>query len=223
VSISAVLFDVDGTLVDSNYHHTLAWSRALASHGQHPGLAAVHRRIGMGGSELLEALTGSPSDDIERAWRASFDELLPEVSAFRSARDLLEALHGRGVTIVLATSSPEDLLDMMRKKLDADDFIDDVVTSADSDNAKPHPDIFTIALRRSGCPRDRTVAVGDSVWDVAACARAELRCIGVESGGYSRAELMDAGAISVYPDPHALLENIDDWTASPRPRPTPER
>jgi HAD superfamily hydrolase (TIGR01509 family) len=213
VTISAVLFDVDGTLVDSNYHHTLAWARALAGHGQHPALAAVHRRIGMGGSELVEALIGCPSDEIERAWRANFDALVPEVRAFSGAKALLEALHGRGVTIVLATSSPEDLLDTMRAKLDADDFIDDVVSAGDTDKAKPHPDIFTIALEKSGCRRDRVVVVGDSVWDVAASARADLPCIGVESGGYSRAELMEAGAFSVYRDAHALLKSIDAWIA----------
>jgi HAD superfamily hydrolase (TIGR01509 family) len=213
VTISAALFDVDGTLLDSSYLHTLAWTRALADHGHHPAMAAVHRLIGMGGSELLETLIGSASDEIERAWRTHFDALLPEVRAFDGARELLQAVHQRGLTVVLATSSPEDLLRTMRAKLDADAFIDDAVTSADADNAKPHPDIFTTALERSGSTRDGAVAVGDSVWDVEAAARAGIRCVGVESGGYSRGELLDAGAVAVYRDPRALLAGIEDWTA----------
>jgi HAD superfamily hydrolase (TIGR01509 family) len=213
VTISAALFDVDGTLLDSSYLHTLAWTRALADHGHHPAMAAVHRLIGMGGSELLETLIGSASDEIERAWRTHFDALLPEVRAFDGACELLQAVHQRGLTVVLATSSPEDLLRTMRAKLDADAFIDDAVTSADADNAKPHPDIFTTALERSGSTRDGAVAVGDSVWDVEAAARAGIRCVGVESGGYSRGELLDAGAVAVYRDPCALLAGIEEWTA----------
>jgi HAD superfamily hydrolase (TIGR01509 family) len=213
VPISAVLFDLDGTLVDSNYLHTVAWSRALAAHGHHPAMAAVHRLIGMGGSQMLESLIGSSAEEIELAWRANFDMLLPEVPAFDGAADLLAALHDRGLTIVLATSSPEDLLGTMRAKLDADAYLDDVVSSADADKAKPHPDIFTIALERSGSTQEDAMVVGDSVWDVKAAARAGLRCVGVECGGYSKTELMDAGAVSVYRDPRALLGAIEEWTA----------
>jgi HAD superfamily hydrolase (TIGR01509 family) len=213
MTVTAVLFDVDGTLVDSSYLHALAWSRALAAHGHHPTMAAVHRLIGMGGSELLEQLIGSADDDIEHAWRTNFDQLLPEVRPFDGAAELLAALHERGVTIVLATSSPADLLDTMRAKLDADASIDGVVTSGDTDKAKPHPDIFTVALERSGTTRHHAVVVGDSVWDVAGAARAGLRCVGVETGGYSRGELLDAGAVAVYEGPSALLAGIDDWTS----------
>jgi HAD superfamily hydrolase (TIGR01509 family) len=167
----------------------------------------------MGGSEMLEQLIGSASGEIERAWRANFDVLLPEVRAFEGAAELLSTLHDRGLTLVLATSSPDDLLDTMRAKLAADDALDDVVSSADADNAKPHPDIFTTALERSGSDRDQAIVVGDSVWDVAAASRAGLRCIGVECGGYSEAELTDAGAVAVYRDPRALLASIEEWTA----------
>src|SRR4051812_48572752 len=106
---AGVLVDVDGTLVDSNYHHTIAWSRALLDHGRHARLAAIHRLVGMGGSQMLETLIGESDDAIEEGWRSHFDELLPEIRAFDGAADLLHAFHDLGLTVVLATSSPEDL------------------------------------------------------------------------------------------------------------------
>ena len=174
---------------------------------------AIHRLIGMGGSELLETLIGRENTAVEDAWRRYFDELVPEVFAFDGAGALLRAVHERGVTIVLATSSPQDLLSEMRARIDADDAVDDVVTSADADRAKPHPDIFEIALEKSGVLRDQAVVVGDSVWDVGAATKARLRCIALESGGYSRAELEAAGAYSVYRDPNDLRAHLDEWLA----------
>ncbi|MEY2433164.1 MAG: hypothetical protein QOC92_2889 [Acidimicrobiaceae bacterium] len=211
MSISAVLFDVDGTLVDSNYHHTLAWSRALRAHGHRVPLFVVHRLIGMGGSELLEKLIGHPDATVEESWRRHFDELLPEVFAFDGAGALLHAVHERGATIVLATSSPQDLLSEMRARIDADEAIHDVVTSGDADRAKPHPDIFEIALEKSGALRDDAVVVGDSVWDVGAATKARLQCIALESGGYSRGELEAAGAHVVYRDPNDLRARLAEW------------
>jgi HAD superfamily hydrolase (TIGR01509 family) len=167
----------------------------------------------MGGSEMLEALIGRADATVEDAWRRNFDELLPEILAFDGAGDLLRAIHQRGAAVVLATSSPQDLLNEMRVKVGADEAVDDVVTSADAEQAKPHPDIFEIALEKSGAPRDRTVVVGDSVWDVAAAAKARLACVAVESGGYSRGELEAAGARLVYRDPNDLCAHLDEWVA----------
>lgn len=209
--VSAVLFDVDGTLIDSNYHHTLAWSRALHAHGHFVPLFAIHRLIGMGGSELLETLIGQADTTVHDAWRRQFDELLPEVIAFEGAGELLRAVHDRGATIVLATSSPQDLLDEMRARIEADDAVDDVVSSGDVDRAKPHADIFEVARDKSGASRDQTVVVGDSLWDVAAASKAGLRCIAVESGGYSRQELEAAGAHAVFRDPIDLCARSDEW------------
>ena len=174
---AGVLVDVDGTLVDSNYHHTLAWSRALRDHGERVPLVSIHRSIGMGSTEMLQSLIGRDDDAITDSWREYFNELLPEIVPCLGAAELLRALHGRGFVVVLATSSPEDLIDEYRRKLDADDAIDDVVTSSDVDRAKPNPDVFAVALEKTGLPRERVIVIGDSVWDVEAAEahRARLR------------------------------------------------
>jgi HAD superfamily hydrolase (TIGR01509 family) len=207
---AGVLVDVDGTLVDSNYHHTIAWSRALREHDQQARLAAIHRLVGMGSSELLgELRVGGDHDAIARSWRTQFDQLLPEVLAFQNAAALLEGMHALGLTVVLATSSPDDLLDELRAKIGGDEFIDVVVAADDVDAAKPHPDIFESALGKAGLHRDDAIVVGDSVWDVEAARRAGLPCIGMETGGFSRLELEDAGAVEVYVEPLDLLEHLD--------------
>ncbi len=150
-----MLVDVDGTLVDSNYHHALAWSRALRAHGHDAPLASIHRLIGMGGSKLLEQLIGAPDDDIEASWRCHFDQLLPEVRAFDAAGELVSWLHGAGLVVVLATSSPPDLLDAMLDKIGADGAIDVAVTADDVDQAKPEPDVFDAGLENARSWRPR--------------------------------------------------------------------
>jgi phosphoglycolate phosphatase-like HAD superfamily hydrolase len=203
-----VLVDVDGTLVDSSFHHAIAWSRALRDHGENARLAAIHRLVGMGGSEMLEALIGHDDEAIAGSWRMHFDQLLPEVVAFERSDELLRTFHDLGMTVALATSSPTDLLDKLRRKINADDAIDCAVTSGNVDRAKPHPDVFQVALDKTGLERDRAIVLGDSVWDVKAAQRAGLQCVGVETGGFSRLELEDAGAIAVYRDPGAVIDDL---------------
>ncbi len=206
---AGVLVDVDGTLVDSNYHHTLAWSRALRDHGQDARLAAIHRLVGMGSAELLgELRIRGNHDAITSSWRTHFDRLLHEVVAFDGAAALLEGIHALGLTVVLATSSPEDLLDALRSKIDGDESIDVVVAADDVEAAKPHPDIFETALDKAGLDRSHALVVGDSVWDVEAARRAGLDCIGMETGGFSRLELEDAGAVEVFQEPRDLLDHL---------------
>jgi HAD superfamily hydrolase (TIGR01509 family) len=210
VAGAGVLVDVDGTLVDSNYHHTIAWSRALRDHGYNARLAAIHRLIGMGSTQLLETLIGRGDDAIAKSWRAHFDELLPEVVALDGAAELLRALHGRGLTVVLATSSPADLLEEFRSRIGADDAVDVVVTASDVEEAKPEPDVFEASLAKADLRRERAIVLGDSVWDAQAAARAQLPCVALETGGFSRAELADEGVVAVYRDPADLLEHLDD-------------
>lgn len=204
------IVDLDGTLVDSNYHHAIAWSRAFSDHDHDVPVASIHRLVGMGGSELVATLLGDSDSDIEAAWREHFDAMVPEVRAFPGAGDLLRALHDRGLTVVLATSSPPDLFDDLWSKVAADDAVDHKLTAGDVDAAKPEPDLFATAAETGNLDRDRAVAVGDSVWDVESAGKAGVACVGLEVGGFGRAELLDAGAVAVYRDPGDLAGRLDD-------------
>ena len=210
--IPAVLFDVDGTLVDTNYLHTMAWWRALRDMGEQLPAARVHRHIGMGSDLLMESLVGREWPDLKDAWRRRYDELKPEIVAFPKAAELVRALAARGVRVVLATSSEQEDVDALVSAIDADDAITAGTSAGDVDEAKPRPDVFQVAMEKGGCDPDTTVVVGDTVWDVKAADRAGLPCVGVLSGGISRAELEEAGTVAVYDDVAMLL---DDLEASP--------
>lgn len=207
---AGVLVDVDGTLVDSNYHHTIAWSRALRDHRCNARLAAIHRLVGMGSTQLLETLIGRSDEEIAKSWRQHFDELMPEVCVLDHADELLRALHDRGLTVVLATSAPEDLLDAFREKIGANEAIDFVVTASDVEEAKPAPDVFEIALTKADLTPKCAIVLGDSVWDAQAATRAGLACVALETGGFSRAELKSDGVVAVYRDPADLLDHLDE-------------
>jgi HAD superfamily hydrolase (TIGR01509 family) len=204
------LVDVDGTLVDSNYHHTVAWSRALRDHHHDAHLAAIHRLVGMGSTELLTSLDVDDDDHdaVKQSWREHFDELLPEVRAIDGAGALLQGLHDAGFVVVLATSSPEDLLETLMERVGARDAVDVVITADDVDAAKPDPDLFQVALERGELDARCALALGDSVWDVEAARRAGVDTVGVETGGFSQFELEHAGAIAVYRDARALVGQL---------------
>ena len=203
-----VLLDLDGTLVDSNYLHTLAWWRALVAAGEAVTMNAVHRLIGMGGDQLLPALIGRFDDGIEAMRNDEYAELMPEVRPFRSAPELVAALHATGVVTVLATSSPSADVDRMVELLGIDEQIDARTTVDDVRKTKPDPEIFTVAMRKAGLEPADTVALGDSRWDVEAAIAAGVPCVAVETGGTSRAELLDAGAVAVYVDTADLLDHL---------------
>jgi HAD superfamily hydrolase (TIGR01509 family) len=207
----AVLFDVDGTLVDTNYLHVLAWRRVFLQHGE-PKItsARIHRLVGMGTDELLEALFGRPRPELKAERTRQFDALKGEIRAFPRAGDLLRALHDREVRVVLATSAEKSDLEPMLRAIDADEAIDAVTSAGEVERAKPDPDLFCVALEEAGTAPEATVVVGDTVWDVKAAARAGLPCVTVSSGGISRAELEAAGAVAVYEDVGDLLDGLDD-------------
>ncbi len=205
---NGALVDLDGTLVDSNYQHTLAWGRALAEHGHHPPLAVIHRCIGMGGSQLLERVIGHDDDGVARDWRRHFDALLPTVRPLPGAEELLRSLHDQGLTVVLATSSPGDLVDALTAELDVEALVDVRVTDDDIEAAKPRPDVFQVALERAGLSSGEATAIGDSVWDVEAAGRAGVATVGVETGGFSAAELRSAGAVDVRSGPEELAREL---------------
>ncbi|MGW4379771.1 HAD family hydrolase [Kitasatospora sp. NPDC004531] len=219
---AAALFDVDGTLVDTSYLHTLAWSEALRQHGHHPPAASVHRAIGMGSDQLLDHLLGdgrdrSEDDAVSAAHLALYAQHWPGLRAFDGAADLLRACADRGWRVVLCTSASGPELDVLRKVLDADEAIF-AVTDADSVSAsKPAPDLVHSALDRASASPERAVFVGDTVWDVRAANRAGTPCVAVETGGFAGDELRGAGALEVHASVGALLESLDDSVLA-RPR-----
>jgi HAD superfamily hydrolase (TIGR01509 family) len=204
-----VLFDVDGTLLDTNYLHVLTWWQAMRDAG-HPDvpMAAVHRAIGIASEGLTEHLLGAVNEKAVEAHSERFRGLLDQVRAFPRAADLVAACADRGLTPVLATSGKEKDLEWMLPAIGAGETFAGVTTSSDVEDGKPEPDLLGGAMRKHDLDPDRTVAIGDTVWDVQAAARAGVPCIGLLSGGISEAELRDEGAVEVYDDPADLLAGI---------------
>ena len=207
-SPALVLFDVDGTLVDSNYLHTLAWSRALHASGEWAPMCAIHRLIGMGSDSLLDSLIGRHDDTIAEAWRASYEILMDEVRPFPDAALLLGDLANAGVHVALATSAPMAHVDRLVDLLRLNGTIDFATSADDVTQAKPDPEIFLTAMHRAGGDPRSTFVVGDSTWDIYAATAAGLPCIAVETGGYGEAELRQAGAVAVHRDVAALRSNL---------------
>ena len=203
-----VLFDLDGTLVDTNYLHALAWSRALRDAGEWAPTNAIHRLVGMGGDQLVPELLGHPCPETAEQRPVRYRELMDDARAFPGAADLLRRIHAAGPAVVLASSAPADELAAMRRLLDADDAIDAATTADDVGSSKPAPDVFLAAIEASGIDPERALVVGDSIWDVQAARAAGLGCIGVETGGFSRHELSEEGAIEVYRDVAELLARV---------------
>jgi HAD superfamily hydrolase (TIGR01509 family) len=209
----AVLFDIDGTLVDSNYLHVHAWQRAFTEAGLEIPSWRIHRCIGMDGSSLIEELGSGKADDPDRlkALHSNFyAETIGLLRPLPGALALLDTVADLGLQVVLATSAPEDELKTLRKVLNRDDIVSAITSSGDVETAKPDPDIVCVALDRAGVGPDRAVFVGDSVWDVAAAARAGVECVCLRSGGISQAELEYAGATAVFDDPRDLMEHLGD-------------
>lgn len=208
---TAVL-DIDGTLVDSNYHHSRAWQRAFADAGIEVPTWRIHRAIGMGGELLVPHVTSdlveqTLGDQIRKTWEHEADGVLKEIPALLGATELLDGLRARGLKVVLATSGKPGHTEHALDVLEARDRIDHLVTSEDVDASKPAPDLLTAAREAVG--GTAAIMIGDSVWDVHAAKEAGMRMIGVLSGGISRAELVSAGAEQVYDDPRDLLEHLD--------------
>lgn len=208
---STAIVDIDGTLVDTNYHHVLAWQRAMTAHGHEVPGWQIHRTIGMGGDQLVGHLLGDEvenrqGDDLRAAESERYQELIGEVRPFPGARDLLGRLHDEGLTVVLASSAKEEELEHYLELLDARPVVDAWTSSADVEATKPAPDVVEAALERAG-DRD-AVLIGDTVWDVEAAARAGIPAIAVLSGGVGADELRDAGAIHIVDDVRALTADL---------------
>lgn len=210
--LNAIL-DVDGTLVDTNYHHALAWHRALHAHGHHVQMWKVHRHIGMGGDQILPALIGEKAaaaegDAIREAEAEAYGELIGEVEPMAGARGLIEKLQAESSTVILASSAKQEEVDHYLDLLDARELVDGWTTSADVERTKPEPDLVHAALAKAG-DEDPSVMVGDSVWDVKAAKAAGLPTLAVLTGGFSEAELREAGAAQV-------VESIEELRIDPQ-------
>ena len=210
----AAILDIDGTLVDSNYFHTIAWYRAMRRHGHTPPMWRIHRAIGMGGDQLVPALIGEEADarqgdDIRDAEKELYMELIEEVQPLEGARELIEDLKGRGHRVVLASSAKPDELDHYLDLLDARELADDWTSSGDVEQTKPDPDLVEAALGKIG--GGPSVMVGDSVWDCEAAKNAGVDTIAVLTGGFSDAELLRAGATIVFGSITQLRERLS-WT-----------
>jgi HAD superfamily hydrolase (TIGR01549 family) len=209
----AAILDVDGTLVDTNYHHAIAWYRAFRQNEVLFPIWRIHRHIGMGGDQLVEALGGEQlekekGDDIRAAESVLYGELMSEVEPLEGARDLIVDLKERGRAVVLASSAKEHEVEHYLELLDARDLADDWTTSDDVEATKPEPDLVVAAVEKAG--GGKAVMVGDSTWDCEASKRAGLDTIAVLTGGFSKAELLEAGALAVYSSITDLRESLDE-------------
>ncbi|WP_328471567.1 HAD family hydrolase [Streptomyces sp. NBC_00448] len=210
----AVLFDVDGTLMDTVYLHTVAWWEALRQKGAHVTTARIHRCIGMGSDHLLDALLGEDRDrDGGEALSAAHDTLYAQywsrLAPLPGAPDLLRACAARGWRVVLASSAKEEEAQVMIRALDVGDVIDAVTTASDVSSSKPAPDLVQQALEKAGVAAGRAVFVGDAAWDGKAARKAGVRCVGLLTGGWTREELGGAGMEAVYDSPQELLDRLD--------------
>jgi HAD superfamily hydrolase (TIGR01509 family) len=213
--MSLAILDIDGTLVDTNYQHALAWYRAFREHDIVLPVWRIHRHIGMGGDQMVGALTDEDTerekgDDIRASEKERYLELINEVSIMRSARELIESLKQRGHAVVLASSAKEDEVDRYLDLLDARDITDDWTTSADVEATKPEPDLVKAALSKAGTDPSDAVMVGDTPWDVKAAGKADVGTIAVLTGGFAPEELTNAGAVSVFESVAELCSKLDD-------------
>ena len=208
-----VLFDVDGTLIDSSYIHTVSWWGAFREQGYDVPMASIHRHVGMGGDRLVDSLLPGGRDraldpEILASHGALYASHWPSLRALDGAKDLLAQCHTGGLAVALASSARRKDLEVMKSILDAEAFIDAATSANDAKNSKPAPDILVAALEAINVQAADAIYIGDAVWDMQAAAALEIPAIGVTCGGVSAGELRDAGAVEVYEGPRDLLRNL---------------
>ena len=214
--IKALLCDIDGTLVESNWLHAEAWQLAFAEMGLDLDLDTLRRQIGKGGDELIPVFVPwwkrSIVEEPLKTYRKWVFQhgLRQQVKAIRGVRDLLVRVRAAGIKVAVATSSDKDDLEILKRVAGIEDLVDEQTTAADAERAKPHPDIFSAVVKRLGLEPEQCIALGDTPYDAESAGKAGIRTIGVQTGGWSRPELLDAGCVEVYPSVAELLEGFDD-------------
>jgi HAD superfamily hydrolase (TIGR01509 family) len=215
----AVLFDIDGTLVDSNYLHVDSWSRTFADLGVDVDTWRIHRGIGLDSAKLLDELLGDRveelGDDAKDRHAEHYARSVDRLRPIHGARPLLGTLAAEGVRVVLATSAPGNELEELLRVLDVEGSLYAVTSSEDVETAKPEPDVIRVALEKAGVPADRAVMVGDARWDGIAAKRAGVPFVGVLTGGISAAELREVGAVAVYDSVSELLDALGEGPIGP--------
>src|SRR5256714_8742195 len=209
------ILDIDGTLVDTNYQHAVAWYRAFRQSEIVLPVWRIHRHIGMGGDQVIAALTDERTEDeqgdeIRAAEKALYMAMIEEVEPFDGARDLIERLKDAGRTVVMASSAKENEVDHYLDLLDARELADDWTTSADVEATKPEPDLVRAALEKGGTEPGDAVMLGDTPWDCEAAKRAGVETVALLTGGFAEQELTEAGAVAVFESIPALLDRIEE-------------
>jgi HAD superfamily hydrolase (TIGR01509 family) len=213
----AAILDIDGTLVDTNYQHAVAWYMAFRQHGVTLPLWRIHRHLGMGGDQLVAALAGQQfdsdaGDEVRAAHDALYLATIQSVSVFAGARELIEQLKGDGHPVVLASSASAQEADHYLDLLDARELVDAWTTSEDVERTKPHPDLVRAALAK--LDETRGVMVGDTPWDVKAATDAGVATLAVLTGGFSIDELRGAGAVNVFASIDELRDRLAETPLS---------
>jgi HAD superfamily hydrolase (TIGR01509 family) len=216
--MGVAILDIDGTLVDTNYQHAIAWYRAFCQYDLTLPIWRIHRHIGMGGDQLVPELAGDAfeaehGDAVREEETTLYGELIGEVRPMNGARELIEELKASGSTVVLASSAKQKEVDHYLDLLDARDLADGWTSSADVESTKPEPDLVHSALQKAGAQASEAVMVGDSPYDVESAKRAGVPTVAVLTGGFSEAELCDAGAREVYESVAELRERLKRWTS----------
>ena len=206
----AVLLDVDGTLVDANYFHTVSWWQGLRDLGEDVPMSRIHPLIGMGTDQLVERLLAKELKGASDAHARHYEDFKDQLQPLPGAADLLRELKRRGARVVLGTSSKEEDVPRLTEVIGAEDAVDHVVSKGDVERSKPEPDIFAVAVEQAELDSDRTIVVGDTPWDVEAASKIGLDTVCVLTGGHTREKLEEAGAVAVYEDAADLLDHFDD-------------
>jgi HAD superfamily hydrolase (TIGR01549 family) len=206
---TALVLDVDGTLLDTVYLHVIAWWEAFRDAGYEVSGFDIHRAIGRGSSDLVETLTGKEDEQVVEGHAQKWAPLREKCIPFHDVPELIRAVAGRGVKVVYCTSgAPEDIQDF-RDKIGCDDVVAASVSSGDVEQSKPAPDIVVAAIEAVGVAPEDAVMIGDTVYDVRAARAAGVDCIGLMCGGIGETELQEAGAVAVYGNPSELLQDLE--------------